>query len=211
MSEITLTTRLWRADTTRKTRFHTSNDQLCLHPFDLARVFFQTGLRHATGTLPAMPWLTYPAIRFLRTTANKSASVFEFGSGMSTHWFAERCRTVCSVEHNFDWYEKIARGTKSNARLLFEPEREGYVSSIDKADGPFDIVLVDGKYRTDCVRAALPHIKRPGYLVVDNTDGAGWGTSRLLADIFSPDAIQTFPGYAPASLHANETTICTVR
>lgn len=48
---------------------------------------------------------------------------------------------------------------------------ENYVKSIDQFDyNYFDIIVVDGRVRNACIKRALPHIKKGGYLVVDNSD-----------------------------------------
>jgi predicted O-methyltransferase YrrM len=34
----------------------------------------------------------------------------------------------------------------------------------------FDIIVVDGRVRNSCIKQAIPHIKKGGYLIVDNSD-----------------------------------------
>ncbi|MBL7952454.1 MAG: hypothetical protein JNM62_12135 [Flavobacteriales bacterium] len=46
-----------------------------------------------------------------------------------------------------------------------------YVQCIDRyADKSFDIVLVDGRARTSCVRHAIPKLKQGGLLILDNAE-----------------------------------------
>lgn len=48
---------------------------------------------------------------------------------------------------------------------------ERYVMAIDRfPEAHFDIVVVDGRARNSCVERALPHVKKGGWLVVDNSD-----------------------------------------
>ncbi len=48
---------------------------------------------------------------------------------------------------------------------------ENYVKAIDQFDKEyFDIVIVDGRARSSCIKRAIPHIKKDGYLIVDNSD-----------------------------------------
>ena len=48
---------------------------------------------------------------------------------------------------------------------------EKYVKAIDQYDyNLFDIIVVDGRVRNACVKRAIPHIKKGGYLIVDNSD-----------------------------------------
>lgn len=46
-----------------------------------------------------------------------------------------------------------------------------YVKHIDQfPDSSFDLVSVDGRSRTSCIKHAIPKIKSGGYLLVDNSD-----------------------------------------
>lgn len=50
---------------------------------------------------------------------------------------------------------------------------ENYVKSINSYPTEyFDIVLVDGRARNSCIKHAIPHIKKGGFLIVDNSDRA---------------------------------------
>ncbi len=44
-----------------------------------------------------LPWLTYPCIDFLRSLDLRDKSVFEWGCGHSTLFFAERANRVVSI------------------------------------------------------------------------------------------------------------------
>ena len=48
---------------------------------------------------------------------------------------------------------------------------EKYAKFIDRYNhNYFDIVVVDGRVRNACIKRAIPHIKKGGYLIVDNSD-----------------------------------------
>ena len=51
----------------------------------------------------ALPWMTYPAIEFLKNNLTKNHQVFEFGCGASTLFFAERVKKVVGLETNERW------------------------------------------------------------------------------------------------------------
>ncbi|MDD4777783.1 MAG: class I SAM-dependent methyltransferase [Fermentimonas sp.] len=56
---------------------------------------------------------------------------------------------------------------KKSSGLSFEY----YVKSIDQFEKEyFDVVVVDGRSRNSCIKRAIPHIKKGGYLIVDNSD-----------------------------------------
>ncbi len=48
----------------------------------------------------------------------KNLVLFEFGSGNSTLFFAERVKNVISVEHNKEWYQIVNSTKPSNVRLV---------------------------------------------------------------------------------------------
>ena len=54
-----------------------------------------------------IPWITFGAIRFLKRLLTKEMVVYEFGSGGSTLFFANRVKRVYSVEHDTAWFEKV--------------------------------------------------------------------------------------------------------
>src|SRR3984885_13537361 len=113
-------TRVIRGDDTRKTRFHTSNGHLCLNPLEILRALGTSFNRLVLKRYARTPWLSFSAVDYLEEPI-PGRRVFEFGSGMSTLWFAERCREVVSVESNPEWYSSIANQTRTrdNVRVIY--------------------------------------------------------------------------------------------
>ena len=104
--------------------------------------------------------------------------VFEYGSGGSTLWFAERVTELVLVEHDSAWYGQVTKSVRlfTNSKIWlrvpsqtisgFEPARsltfeeyrefnfKEYVESIHNfPDNYFDIVFIDGRAREACLRA----------------------------------------------------------
>ncbi len=87
----------------------------------------------------ARPWITFPAMEFLRRKLTSSMRVFEYGSGGSTLFFCTRAADVVSVEHDREWAAKVqgvlAAQRFSNSRLqLVEPQPGTAGGSEDPAD-----------------------------------------------------------------------------
>lgn len=61
----------------------------------------------------AVPWFPFPAIEFMKRTVRREWVIFEFGSGGSTIFFAQRCSQVYSVEHDSDWAESVRTAAKN--------------------------------------------------------------------------------------------------
>lgn len=202
-----LIARLIHGDSNRKTRFHTLNGHLCAHPFELALAFASTIMRIGFKRYAHAPWLVYPATSHIAGLISDKR-VFEFGSGMSSVWFSERCREVISVEHDSAWYAFIAAHAKErrNLRVIYANSKEDYLGAIFKAGGSFDLILIDGQYRRECLELARSFLNPNGSIVVDNTD-VDAALSDAIERMFSDGRIRKFRGYAPGILHPNETTV----
>ena len=140
--------------------------------------------RPIDGAHLPIPWLTYPAIDWLTPRLREHDAVFEFGSGHSTLWFASRVASVHAVEHDSRWYRYVDRASPRNVHLLLKEGSHDafnaasptspYVNAIaDCSIDGFDVVLVDGVERNDCIIAAIPYLKDSGLLIVDNSDRPG--------------------------------------
>src|SRR4051812_3930217 len=54
-----------------------------------------------------LPWYTYPMIDYLNQLDFSEKSVFEFGAGNSTLYWARRAKSVTSIEHDVKWYDVV--------------------------------------------------------------------------------------------------------
>jgi hypothetical protein len=73
-----------------------------------------------------IPWVTYSFIDFIKDRLKPEHAVFEFGSGNSTTFYAQRTGIVVSVEHDQEWFEKITKAKPDNAEIIFcELQRDG--------------------------------------------------------------------------------------
>lgn len=157
----------------------------------------------------AVPWLSFRAVEWLEGHLRPDMRIFEYGSGGSTLFFAQRVREVASVEHDRAWHEAVAaelaqRGVANCVYRLVEPEpAEGvgtdtgsylsrhpyyqgltfarYVQSIlAYEDASFDLVLIDGRARIACADTALAKVKPGGYLILDNMERDEYQIARSL-------------------------------
>jgi hypothetical protein len=70
------------------------------------------------------PWMASAAVRFFEKIKDKKGKVFEYGSGASTVFMAERFGEITSVEHEESW-QKILKGELethkiSNVEYIFK-------------------------------------------------------------------------------------------
>ncbi len=129
-------------------------------------------LRVLLGYRPQVPWISYDAQALLARHLTPASRVLEFGSGMSTLWFAGRAGAIVSVEHHPEWYAKVKgmlpQGPAIDYRLASDPA--AYCAVADEAG--FDLVLVDGRFRDQCVAVGLKVLRPGGILYLDNSDHA---------------------------------------
>ena len=56
----------------------------------------------------ARPWMCFPAVEQLDKFLTAESRVFEYGSGGSTIYFAQRAAEVVSIEHERSWHDLVA-------------------------------------------------------------------------------------------------------
>jgi len=118
------------------------------------------------------PWFTYSAIHFLNSVDLNGKRVFEYGSGYSTLYFRNRLADVTSVEDNQFWKDKIEGMSPSvNKSLILYREGIEYVNAPLSFDHTFDLIVVDGSFREECVKVAIRALSNNGMIILDNSDG----------------------------------------
>ena len=122
----------------------------------------------------AIPWVTYSFIDFIKERIRKEHSVFEFGSGNSTYFYAKYAGKVVSVEHDKQWYDKIVSTKPDNAEMIYcELKTDGdYCRKPLALNQQFDIVIVDGRDRVNCCKQAVGALTSEGVIVLDDSERA---------------------------------------
>jgi len=142
-----------------------------------------------------LPWWNISAINYVNNFLKKhngNATVFEYGSGASTVWLSKRSKLVSFVEHDMVFYNYIKNIFKKINNIegkLILPEINNnytqnycsnkkdyksfhfkkYVKSIADFNGPFDLIVIDGRARGDCLLEAKKHLSKNGIIVFDNS------------------------------------------
>ena len=129
---------------------------------------------------PDSPWLTPRAVSLLSDLLRPDDRAFEWGSGRSTRWLAERTSRLTSVEHDPAWHARVSRELAGHARAECwlracasqdGPPDPAYCGAIEGfADGSLDLVLIDGLFRDECARRSLAKLAPGGLLVLDNSN-----------------------------------------
>lgn len=178
-----------------------------------------------------VPWWTYRAIDVVQSWLSARAHpvrVFEYGSGASTVWLSRRVDEVYSVEHDHAFAAPLAPfiGTVRNVRLetvaavrsahpVVPSAKEGhrgldyadYVASIDRVEGEFDLIVVDGRAREACLLRALPRLRADGIIVFDNSRRRRYRRAIAAADVTE----RRLRGLTPTLPYPDQTSLLTPR
>ncbi|RYF25887.1 MAG: FkbM family methyltransferase [Flavobacteriales bacterium] len=119
-----------------------------------------------------IPWVTYSFIDFIKTRLTKELSIFEYGSGNSTLFYAKNVKRVVSVEHDKAWYDKIVKAKASNAEMIFTALELGgeYCKKATLLNEKFDIIIVDGRDRVNCCIHSVNALSENGILILDDSE-----------------------------------------
>lgn len=120
------------------------------------------------------PWITQLAREFLSGFVRPEMSVLEFGVGGSTVWLSKRCK-LTTVEHDAEWMKEVLPHINSPHWSPFLRDRPYSKVCSELENGTFDLVLVDGRDRVACAKAAIPLIRSGGILMLDNAERRHYG------------------------------------
>jgi hypothetical protein len=123
----------------------------------------------ADGNL--VPWMNVPTTRLLKERLTQDLTLFEFGSGYSTLFFASRAKAVASVESDKEWFDILKPQLPENVTLIFqENDVDGkYCRSIASTGHQYDVVIVDGRDRVNCVKQGIAALSARGVIVLDDS------------------------------------------
>lgn len=155
-----------------------------------------------------VPWVTYSFIDFISERIGNEHTVFEFGSGNSTLYYAKRAAKVVSVEHDKQWFEKISATKPSNAELIFcELQEDGKYSRTPSSAGmKFDVIIVDGRDRVNCCLHCLPALTDPGVVVLDDSEREKYSAAR---EFLKKEGFRelSFSGISPGLFYRKSTSV----
>ena len=127
------------------------------------------------------PWWTWNFLDVMDTWDFKDKAFLEFGAGLGTAFLRDKCKWVDSIEADIMWANRAEENCDNNKRLngniyskqiadCVEGGWEQYIGLIPK-ETKYDVISIDGIYRTECIEWAINHFKgRDGILVLDNLD-----------------------------------------
>lgn len=117
-----------------------------------------------------LPWYTYPAIEYLSQLDLSGCTVFEYGCGYSSFFYAKRCLRVFSVEDDQSWFYQVNARRLPNQHLALITDHDKYVSAIKTFASEYDIIVIDGSHRYECARLAIQVLRPGAFIILDNSD-----------------------------------------
>ncbi len=166
-----------------------------------------------------IPWWSFAAIDFIGKQCRPDMEIFEYGSGGSTLFFAQRCKSVTAVEDHGDWRDAVvaalAAQNLKNAELLLRPydfkapvdfENSAYLQALEGGK-TYDIIVVDGQdwgadIRPICFHRAESYVKKGGMIVVDDS----WRYQQL-KQANSAKSVRTFESVGPCRVGVTSTDV----
>ena len=177
----------------------------------LAEIGWFVAFRHKSSVNEKnepIPWFTYSFIDFLESRLNKEQSIFEFGSGNSTRYFAEKVKNISSLEHDKAWYESGLKNKPQNAELIFcDLDTDGnYCRGAIHTKQKFDIIIIDGRDRVNCCIQSMQALKENGVLILDDSERDRYDYARITL-VNQGFKELSFSGISPGFFYRKETSV----
>ena len=154
-----------------------------------------------------IPWTTYSYIEFIKSYLKSNMTLFEYGSGNSTLFYADYVRQLISVEHDNKWYSKIKSLIPGHCNLIFsDVTSEEYICPDELKNNKFDVIIIDGRRRNECIVKSEPSLKDNGIMVLDDSERAHYAEG---IDFLTDKGYKKidFWGIAPMYFHNKCTTV----
>ena len=207
-------------DGTKATRWLRLARSFATHPDYIPRYLRDRAPERSSLLEIQLPWISYGAIDFLDGYLKPDMTVYEYGSGGSTLFFASRVARVTSTEHEPLWYSRVQTKLQANSvtnvnlqllewdlSQMADFENSHYVQSL--RDTEADVILIDGledcstyHRRPICFALAETQIKQGGIILLDDS----W-RYRHLRQKNSAVRVKVFESAGPARTGATSTDV----
>lgn len=137
--------------------------------------FFPDWVTHLNGKRNSVddkkPWLSFGAIEFIDKIVRPEMVVFEYGSGGSTLFWAQKVKNVISIEHNKEWYSRMKEEFEKQQignieYTLIEAEADEGFSAKNKLD-PKNYLSTDKEFEGKNFKSYVEAIDKKPYEFYD--------------------------------------------
>lgn len=125
-----------------------------------------------SGDGEIIPWMNFQIVSLLKARLDTSMTLFEYGCGYSTQFYARHVGKVHSVEHDRAWFEKVRDMVPANVELahVLKSDDQSYADSIHARGMRFDVVIIDGVHRIKCLTGCFDSVSERGVIIFDDTE-----------------------------------------
>ncbi len=118
-----------------------------------------------------IPWMNFSIVRLLEERLTHDLNLFEYGSGYSTYFYASKVRSVTSIEYDEKWFSVVKSQAPENVKLIFkEKDIDGdYCRVIKSTEEQYDVVIVDGRDRVNCIMQSISALSSRGVILLDDS------------------------------------------
>ncbi len=127
-----------------------------------------------------LPWYNFPLINFIQSYIKPQMNIFEFGTGISSIFYAHNGCNIYGVEANIEWLTKVqilAKEKNLSNRISIEfckksHEIASYLAKVPQNNGcdiEFDAIIIDSYNRIECLAEAKKFYKK-GIIILDNSE-----------------------------------------
>lgn len=115
--------------------------------------------------------MNYAVTEFLKERLSKNFHLFEFGSGYSTFFYARLVHRVTSVEYDDAWFQLIKKNLPENVELVNKQADidAEYCRVITSSGRKYDVVIVDGRDRVNCIKQSIKSLSERGAVLLDDS------------------------------------------
>ena len=119
-----------------------------------------------------VPFLPYPLVYILKERLTKNFKVFEYGAGYSTLFYERYVGEVHAVEHQKKWLDILSEYSSGKASLIYHSlsEEDSYEKSCLEKGIKYDLIIIDGRKRNECIKYAIQSLTEQGVIILDDSE-----------------------------------------
>ena len=108
------------------------------------------------------------------------------------------------VESDSKWLEVVNNAKLTNLMIYLKEEKIEYINSIQDANKLYDIIIIDGNYRDECIKVSPEYLSADGLIILYDSERY----PELCSILRDHDLIQVdFFGLAPIVYYTKTTSI----
>ena len=120
-----------------------------------------------------LPWYNEPTIAFLNKILNNKLTVFEYGGGNSTLFYARQTKKVYTIETRKKWVDYILFNGQvfNNIEIKLCSFLPNFANEIESFSiNKFDLIVIDLRDRSVCLHKSINFLKPGGIILLDNSE-----------------------------------------